>query len=158
MRFFTLEIHHEHVSATSHANIDRSFHSADVDNMRSKAGTSATDKASFESLIDGIEVMVAILTGSIRQGEEYSDYFKSTPCLHELNRALDNCTPVVFVLESTSSLQFESTQASTLFLVSAPSVCYLIPPSAPRPQLTRTTVASHVKRIGEHAQNICYRC
>ena len=71
--------------------------------MRSKAGTSATDKASFERLIDGIEVMVAILTGSIRRGEEYSDYFMSVPCQHELNRALDNRTPVVFVLESAST-------------------------------------------------------
>ena len=53
---------------------------ADVDNMRTKAGTSATDKASFEKLIDGIQVMTAILAGSIRNGEEYSDYFRSAPC------------------------------------------------------------------------------
>ena len=68
----------EHKNAT-----DAPLHNAlsrvwlDVDDMRSKAGTSATDKASFERLIDGIEVMVAILTGSIRRGEEYSDYFMS---------------------------------------------------------------------------------
>ena len=70
--------------------------------MRSKAGTSATDKASFEKLIDGIQVMIAILTGSIHDGEEYSDYFKSVPCQHELGRALENGTPVIFVLESES--------------------------------------------------------
>ena len=32
--------------------------------MRSKAGTSATYKESFERLIDGVQVMVAILTGA----------------------------------------------------------------------------------------------
>ena len=68
--------------------------------MRSKAGTSATDKASFEKLIDGIQVMVAILTGSVQDGQETSDYFKSVPCQHELGRAQENGTPVVFVLES----------------------------------------------------------
>jgi hypothetical protein len=72
----------------------------DVDNMRSKAGTSATDKASFEKLIDGIQVMVAILTGSVQDGLEVSDYFKSVPCQHELGRAQENGTPVIFVLES----------------------------------------------------------
>ena len=70
--------------------------------MRSKAGTSATDKASFERLIDGVQVMVAILTGSIKYGEEESDYFKSVPCQHELGRAQENGTPVLFVLESES--------------------------------------------------------
>ena len=70
----------------------------DVDNMRTKAGTSATDKASFEKLIDGIQVMTAILAGSLRDGEEYSDYFRSVPCQHELGRALHNGTPVVFVI------------------------------------------------------------
>ena len=68
--------------------------------MRSKAGTSATDKASFERLIDGMQVMVAILTGSVTNGEERSDYFMSLPCQHELSRANENQTPVVFVLES----------------------------------------------------------
>ena len=70
--------------------------------MRSKAGTSATDKASFEALIDGMQSMVAILTGSINAntGEEESDYFKSVPCQHELSRAQQNFTSVVFVLES----------------------------------------------------------
>ena len=68
--------------------------------MRSKAGTSATDKASFERLIDGIQVMIVILTGSVREGEEYSDYFMSMPCRHELSRAQENGTPVVFVRES----------------------------------------------------------
>ena len=72
----------------------------DVDNMRYKAGTSATDKASFEKLIDGIQVMVAILTGSVQDGLEVSDYFKSVPCQHELGRAQENGTPVIFVLES----------------------------------------------------------
>ena len=72
----------------------------DVDNMRSKAGTSSTDKASFEKLIDGVQVMVAILTGSISDGEELSDYFKSVPCQHELSRAQENGTPIVYVLES----------------------------------------------------------
>ena len=77
------------------------MHSAsDVDNMRSKAGTSATDKASFERLIDGIQVMIVILTGSVREGMEYSDYFISMPCRHELSRAQENGTPVVFVRES----------------------------------------------------------
>jgi hypothetical protein len=68
--------------------------------MRSKAGTSATDKESFDQLIDGIQVMVAILTGSIHDGVERSDYFKSVPCQLELTRAHENRTPVVFVLES----------------------------------------------------------
>ena len=68
--------------------------------MRSKAGTSATDKASFEALIDGMQAMVAILTGSVRSGEERSDYFLSKPCQHELSRAKGNQTPVVFILES----------------------------------------------------------
>ena len=75
----------------------------DVDDMRSKAGTSATDKASFEALIDGVQVMIAILTGSVQNGVEYSDYFYSVPCQHELERALSNGTPVVFVLETDSN-------------------------------------------------------
>ena len=75
----------------------------DVDNMRTKAGTSSTDKASFEQLIDGIQVMVALLTGSIKDGEEYSDYLNSPPCQHELRRALSNGAPVVFVQESASA-------------------------------------------------------
>ena len=61
--------------------------------MRSKAGTSATDKASFERLIDGIQVMIVILTGSVREGMEYSDYFMSMPCRHELSRAQENAHP-----------------------------------------------------------------
>ena len=69
--------------------------------MRSKAGTSATDKASFEKLIDGIQVMIAILTGSMTNGDEQSDYFNSLACQHELNRAQENGIPVIFVLEST---------------------------------------------------------
>ena len=77
--------------------------------MRSKAGTSATDKASFERLIDGIQVMIAILTGSVQNNQEQSDYFRSVPCLHELNRARENGTPVVFVLESTP-YRFDPTQ------------------------------------------------
>jgi len=72
----------------------------DVDNMRSKAGTSATDKESFEKLIDGVQVMVAIMTGSTRGQTEHSDYFRSVPCQHELGRAMHNGTPVVFVLET----------------------------------------------------------
>ena len=36
-----------------------------------------TDKASFETLIDGIRVMVAILTGSTRNGVEQSDDMRS---------------------------------------------------------------------------------
>ena len=68
--------------------------------MRSKAGTSATDKASFEKLIDGIEVMIAILTGHHQDGKPVSDYFRSVPCQNELLRALANNTPVVFVLET----------------------------------------------------------
>ena len=76
------------------------YFASDVDNMRSKAGTSATDKASFERLIDGIQVMIVILTGSVRDGVENSDYFMSIPCRHELSRAQENGTPVVFVRES----------------------------------------------------------
>ena len=72
----------------------------DVDNMRTKAGTSATDKESFEKLIDGIQVMSAILAGSIMHGEEYSNYFRSVPCQHELRRAMQKNMPVVFVLET----------------------------------------------------------
>ena len=68
--------------------------------MRSKAGTSATDKASFEELIDGVKVMVAIMTGSWRDGREYSDYFLSPACQHELARASTNRIPVVFVRET----------------------------------------------------------
>ena len=69
--------------------------------MRSRAGTTATDKESFEKLIDGVNAMVAILTGSVRDGNEYySDYFHSVPCQHELGRALKNNTRVVFVLET----------------------------------------------------------
>ena len=71
-----------------------------VDDMRTKAGTSATDKESFEKLLDGVQVMTAILTGSIKDGEESSDYFRSVPCQHELGRALQNGSPVVFVLET----------------------------------------------------------
>ena len=72
----------------------------DVDNMRTKAGTSATDKESFEKLINGVQVMTAILAGSVREGKEYSDYFRSVPCQHELGRAIQNNTPVVFVIET----------------------------------------------------------
>ena len=55
---------------------------------------------SFEHLIDGVQVMVAILTGSVRNGVEHSDYFTSVPCQIELNRARENGTLVVFVIES----------------------------------------------------------
>ena len=68
--------------------------------MRTKAGTNATDKTSFEHVIDGIQVMVAILTGSIVDGEAQSDYFNSRPCQFELNRAQENRMPVLFVFES----------------------------------------------------------
>ena len=94
--------------------------------MRSKAGTKATDKASFEDVIDGVEVMVAILTGSIRRGEEFSNYFMSGPCQYELSRAQENSTPVVFILESAPELQLEPAK-------SLPSHCGLafrcVPPA-----------------------------
>ena len=60
----------------------------DVDNMRSKAGTSATDKESFLKLIDEQHTIIAFLTGSFcKSGKEVSDYFRSGPCLNEIRRA-----------------------------------------------------------------------
>ena len=125
--------------------------------MRSKAGTSATDKASFERLIDGIQVMIAILTGSTRQGEEYSDYFMSLPCQHELSRAQENHTPVVFVLESAprhANLRFADRSCAD----SRPhEVCSLSSLTSSSGQPTRNTVPSRSKRIGALAQNTCCR-
>ena len=123
----------------------------DVDNMRSKAGTNATDKASFERLIDGIEVMVAILTGSVRRGEEYSDYFMSTPCLHELNRARENGMPVVFILESAPVTSIRSCNEGNLILPSISRDRMLPSAESCTPSLaqpTRYTAPSRSKRTG----------
>ena len=73
----------------------------DVDNMRSKAGTSATDKESFHALIDQQHTIIALLTGSVRQsGTLVSDYFTSGPCLNECRRGFANDIPIIFLLET----------------------------------------------------------
>jgi hypothetical protein len=73
----------------------------DVDDMRTKAGTQATDKKHFEALLDRVNVMTALLSGHVDQtGHEVSDYFKSPPCQAELGRARQNGIRVVFVHET----------------------------------------------------------
>ena len=126
--------------------------------MRSKAGTSATDKASFERLIDDIQVMIAILTGSTQGVEPYSDYFKSLPCQHELSRAQENHTQVVFVLESAHrhvNLRFADRSCADTRPDDVRSLSSLTSSSG---QPIRNTVASRSKRIGALAQNTCGRC
>ena len=72
----------------------------DVDNMRSKAGTSATDKESFFRLIDEQHTIIALLTGSVSEnGRAISDYFRSGPCLNECRRAYLNGIPIIFLRE-----------------------------------------------------------
>ena len=72
----------------------------DVDNMRSKAGTSATDKESFSRLIDEQHSIIALLTGSLQGNMVRSDYFRSAPCLSECRRGYHNGTPIVFLQET----------------------------------------------------------
>ena len=73
----------------------------DVDNMRTKAGTSATDKESFTRLIDEQHTIIALLTGSLNtEGSAVSDYFRSVPCLSECKRAFHNGIPVIFLRET----------------------------------------------------------
>lgn len=73
----------------------------DVDNMRTKAGTSATDKESFTRLIDEQHTIIALLTGSLNtEGSAVSDYFRSLPCLSECKRAFHNGIPVIFLRET----------------------------------------------------------
>lgn len=73
--------------------------------MRSKAGTSATDKESFNRLIDEQNTLVALLTGSVTvgtgspDGGEVSMYFRSGPCLNEIRRAKQNGIRIIFLLE-----------------------------------------------------------
>ena len=122
--------------------------------MRSKAGTSATDKASFEKLIDGIQVMVAILTGSVQDGQETSDYFKSVPCQHELGRAQENGTPVVFVLES-ALICLELATSST----AQPSQnAKLTPSTLERAQPMYFTAAFLLMHTGALVHRICFQC
>ena len=72
--------------------------------MRSKAGTSATDKVSFHKLIDERHTIIAFLTGStLSSGKEVSDYFRSGPCLNEIRRGHDNGIPIVFLHETDPS-------------------------------------------------------
>ena len=73
----------------------------DVDNMRSKAGTKATDKDSFNRLLSNVLTVISVLTGSHeKNGAERSDYFSSKPCRGELHFAIKTRTPIVFVLET----------------------------------------------------------
>ena len=77
----------------------------DVDDMRSKSGTSATDKDSFYRLIDEQHTIIAFLTGSRLEsgqeaGKEVSDYFSSPPCLNEIRRGRQNGIPIIFLYET----------------------------------------------------------
>ena len=99
----------------------------DVDDMRSKAGTKATNTSNFGAVIDTTETMIAFMSGSRRRGSvhgamaraaphaggktgatapgssqasERSDYFRSPPCQQELRRAMSTKTPIVWVLET----------------------------------------------------------
>ena len=93
----------------------------DVDDMRSKAGTKATNTSNFGAVIDTTETMIAFMSGSRKRGSvhgsmahvktsstapgssqasERSDYFKSPPCQQELRRAMSTKTPIVWVLET----------------------------------------------------------
>ena len=102
----------------------------DVDDMRSKAGTKATNTSNFGAVIDTTETMIAFMSGSRRRGSvrgasahaahaaaraggtasstapgasqasERSDYFCSPPCQQELRRAMSTKTPIVWVLET----------------------------------------------------------
>ena len=71
-----------------------------VDNSRSRATSTMDRAASFGSLANGMQAVVAILTGTQHNGREQSDYFRSKPCQQELARAQADDVPVVFVLET----------------------------------------------------------
>ena len=72
----------------------------DVDDMRSKAGTGATNTANFGAVIDKADSMIAIMAGSTNaDGEEFSDYFRSPPCIQELTRAQQTNTPIIWLHE-----------------------------------------------------------
>ena len=97
----------------------------DVDDMRSKAGTSATNTANFEFVIDCAKSMCAatcanqalgmrlecrtacflffricILAGEFRDDSAVSCYFLSGGCMKEIRRAVQTSTPIIFVLET----------------------------------------------------------
>ena len=73
----------------------------DVDDMRSKAGTKATNTANFGAVIDTTEAMIAFMSGSpANDGGERSDYFLSPPCQQELRRAVSTKTPIIYVHET----------------------------------------------------------
>ena len=123
--------------------------------MRTKAGTNATDKTSFEHVIDGIQVMIAILTGSIVDGEAQSDYFNSRPCQFELSRAQENGIPVLFVLES-ARVGLQTVRIcvldSTTCVASFSSVLPV------RTQPIYSTAVFRSTRIGVHARRISFPC
>ena len=73
----------------------------DVDDMRSKAGTKATNTSNFGAVIDTAEAMIAFMAGSQTEGGgERSDYFLSPPCQQELRRAVSTKTPIIWVYET----------------------------------------------------------
>ena len=91
----------------------------DVDDMRSKAGTKATNTSNFGAVIDTTETMIAFMSGSRKRSSvshtlsktpkspstsgvasERSDYFCSPPCQQELRRAMSTKTPIVWVYET----------------------------------------------------------
>ena len=95
----------------------------DVDDMRSKAGTKATNTSNFGAVIDTTETMIAFMSGTKKRNSvshshllsqsksasklatsgvvgERSDYFCSPPCQQELRRAMSTKTPIVWVYET----------------------------------------------------------
>ena len=70
----------------------------DVDDMRSKRGPAHRRQAS--TVIDGVQVDCSLTV--LRDGEG-SRLLQERACMHELGRAQQQGTPVIFVLETAST-------------------------------------------------------